>query len=171
MLSYERFWEAGAPFSGDAHWLSLLIIHVIIILIITITNPLPYDVDILSLLITIVTIIIKSTILFLVMIIYKYYWLLSLSSLSSSISIILSQVVPIYGWLMPFVFILTLISNSLIIMVLSRWEQLLIQIMIIMVLSRWEVCIFQSQKYKYKQISYFAPQGQYAISNQYSLTW
>ena len=32
----------------------------------------------------------------------------------------LSLVVPIYGWLMPFVFILTLISNSLIIMVLSR---------------------------------------------------
>ena len=50
VLSYERFWEAGAPFSG-AHWLSLLIIHVIIILIINITSPLPCGVDILSLLI------------------------------------------------------------------------------------------------------------------------
>ena len=51
VLSYERFWEAGAPFSGGAHWLSLLIIHVIIILIINITNPLPCGVDIRSLLI------------------------------------------------------------------------------------------------------------------------
>ena len=32
----------------------------------------------------------------------------------------LTLVVPIYGWLMPLVFIVTLVSNSLIIMVLSR---------------------------------------------------
>ena len=35
----------------------------------------------------------------------------------------LELILPIYGWLMPLVFIVTLISNSLIIMVLSRWEE------------------------------------------------